>query len=271
VDAINIGTMRSRSAVRQYARDCGLQPRERAALESVADEFRGDAILDLGVGAGRTVAPLRELSRNYLGIDYSPEMVAECRQRYPGVKFELADARDLSTIPDASIGLAFFSCNGLSMVGHQDRLRILREVNRTLKPGGVFIVTTYNQNSDDESARYRFPPFEFSPNPLRLALRAARFVKSSAVGYLNWRRYQGYSVRTTEYSMINDLCHDYATMLYYISLKNQREQLAACGFEPDGDAFNHAGERIDDDTRQNDYAIIARKPAVRSRSSAVGR
>ena len=260
VDAINLRTMRSRAAVVTYAIGESLQPRELAALESVRARLRGQPILDLGVGAGRTVKPLLAVSSDYLGIDYSPEMVAHCRARYPQVRFEYGDARNLSTLAADSFGLVVFSCNGICMVAHEDRLRILREALRVMKPGGVLLFTTYNQDCDDEQGAFKFPEFEMSLNPVRFGVRAMRFTVATLVRARNWLRYRKHNVRTAEYSMINDVCHDYGTMLYYISLPNQRRQLEACGFEPGAVAFDHAGNRIEAPNRENDYSIVAFKP-----------
>ena len=252
--------MRSAGAVRTYSIDESLQPRERAALDSVAAQFRGAALLDLGVGAGRTVKPLLEISSNYIGIDYSPEMIAACQRRYPDVHFALGDARHLSMVADSTIGLAMFSCNGISMVGHEDRLKILREVYRTLRPGGACVLTTYNQDSRDHTAGFQFPEFEFSSNPARLLVRAARFALATANRTYNWCRHQRHAVRGSEYSIINDVCHDYGVMLYYISLANQRRQLETCGFLPNAIAFDHGGREITAYNLENDFAIVARKP-----------
>ena len=264
IDDINLRTMRSASAVLSYSFDETLQPRERAALDSVANEFRGEAILDLGVGAGRTVKPLLAVSHHYLGIDYSPEMIAVCQQRYPEQKFVLGDARNLSSIATSSIGLVMFSCNGISMVGHEDRLQIIRETHRVLRPGGAFVLTTYNRNCADHAAGFQFPDFELSANPARLLVRTARFVRATAQRAYNWRRHKRHTLRTATYSVINDVWHDYGVMLYYITLENQRRQLEACGFLPDAVAFDHAGQIIAGENNENDFAMVARKSAARS-------
>jgi len=65
---------------------------ERAALTLVAESCRGARILDLGVGGGRTTPYLLAISSAYTGADYADAMVQACRERYPGVRFELADA-----------------------------------------------------------------------------------------------------------------------------------------------------------------------------------
>src|SRR5688572_4908867 len=81
IDAINLVAMRNQDVVEEYALSETLLPHEQQAIDSVADEVRGQPILDIGVGAGRTVGALTQVSSDYLGIDYSAEMVAACRAR----------------------------------------------------------------------------------------------------------------------------------------------------------------------------------------------
>lgn len=70
-------------------------------------------ILDLGVGGGRTTPYLSSLSRNYVGVDYSQEMIRVCRKKFPGKRFIVLDASDLSSFEDSSFDAVVFSFNGL--------------------------------------------------------------------------------------------------------------------------------------------------------------
>lgn len=259
VDAINLRAMRSASAVTHYSRRDDLSPPEQACLDAVAAEARGRPILDIGVGGGRTVKALMSVSSDYLGVDYSEEMVAACRRRFPRARFQHADARDLSGIRSGSIFLAVFSCNGIGMVSHADRSLILRSVHRALQPGGVFIFSTHNQSSSDHSAGFQFPELEMSRNPARALWRAARFAKHTAIRVYNRRRYAKHDLRTAEYSIINDVCHDYGTMLYYITLANQRRQIEELGFAENAAAYDLDGRFITKDTTHNSISMIARK------------
>jgi hypothetical protein len=74
------------------------------------------------------------------------------------------------------------------------------------------------------------------------------------------RELQRLELRTPEYSVINDVCHDYGVMLYYIGLRQQREQLQALGFEAQARAFDLQGQEIISDTRDNSIMLVARKP-----------
>lgn len=262
VDSINMRTMTDASVVAHYARPWGLSPAEQACFARIADEARGKPILDIGVGGGRTVEALRQISNDYTGIDYSADMVAACRRRFPGVRFEHADARAMAQLADGSVFLAVFSCNGIGMVSHEDRLRILREVQRVLQPGGAFVFSTHNRNSPEYRRGFRFPALQWSAHPLRLLVRSARFARDTVTRLRNRRRFRPLEVHAEDYAVINDVCHDYGTMLYYVTLEQQCRQLVDAGFAADVEAWDLDGARIHDDTCHDSIALIARKPSA---------
>jgi SAM-dependent methyltransferase len=257
-ESVNRGTMASSRAVSGYARSRGLSPAEDAALAAIASEAKGRSILDLGVGGGRTVGPLREVSKDYLGIDYTEAMVTTCRRAYPGVRFEHGDARDLALVPSASIFLAVFSCNGIGMVGHDDRLAILREVRRVLVPGGAFLFSTHNLASDDARASFQWPEPDLAWNPARLAVRLLRFGRRTLTRVYNRRRFAPLVEHGEGYSIINDECHDYGTMLYYVDLRTQRRQLEDAGFRGPVKSWDLAGQPTDVDSKDGSITLLVR-------------
>ena len=259
-DAVNQRLMAQRRIVNGYARSAGLEAPEAAALARIAPEAKGRPILDVGVGGGRTVQPLREVSEDYLGIDYSTEMVNACRRAYPDVRFEHADARDLSRIADGAYFLAVFSCNGIGMVGHADRLAILRELRRVLMPGGALLFSTHNRASSDAAAGFQLPALQPSLNPARLAVRLARFARRTAVRLYNRRRLGKLVEHGDGYSIINDVCHDYGTMLYYIDLAAQRRQLRDAGFDDAVESWDLAGRPTDESSTDGSITLLVRTP-----------
>ncbi len=71
-------------------------------LAAIGD-LRGASILDVGCGQADFAAWLDEqgIDVDYTGIDLTPAMVDTCRQRFPGRRFELAAAHDLTALaPD---------------------------------------------------------------------------------------------------------------------------------------------------------------------------
>lgn len=262
IDQINCTEMSKLSSVEHYSRRADLSDAEQAALSSVALAATGKRILDIGVGGGRTVAALTAVSRDYLGIDNSAAMVNACRKRFADQQFAEMDARAMTALADASVHLAMFSCNGIGMVSHADRLLILREVFRVLEPGGVLLFSTHNQNSPDHSVGFQWPALELSTNPARLLVRLTRFARQTSVRWLRRRRLRSLEIRTPQYSVINDVCHDYGVMLYYISLPEQRRQLESLGYARNALAFDLAGREITLESRDSSLMLVARKPKL---------
>ncbi len=105
----------------------------------------GGAILDLGVGGGRTTPYLASLATRYVGVDNAEAMVRACRTKFPGLEFVLADAADLSAFADSSFDAVVCAFNGIDFVlPHQRRARCFAHVHRILKPGGVFVFSSHN-------------------------------------------------------------------------------------------------------------------------------
>src|SRR5690606_33505099 len=96
--------------------------------------------------------------------------------------------------------------------------------------------------------------------PLRAAVRLSRFAAQTLLRLRNRRRFRPHEVHADDYSVINDVCHHYGTMLYYVTLEKQRWQLQDAGFEPDAEAFDLDGQPVRDDTAHDSIALIARKP-----------
>lgn len=256
VDIINQRTMRS--AVLEYSSivEEDLNVQERAALGSVVEAIRGKRILDIGIGAGRTVRGLRAISADYVGVDYVQEMVEHCRSHFPDVRFERVDARSMRQFRDGEFDLVFFSCNGISMVDHEGRIAILREVRRILSRQGVFIFSTCNRNSPQYEAVFRFPELQWTGNPAKLLVRSARFLVQSMDRAVNRLRYRGHEVRTADYAIINDVCHHYRTMLYFITVEDQLRQLRSVGFDREVRVYDLAGEVVAGQTRDGTIAFV---------------
>lgn len=105
----------------------------------------GDAILDLGVGGGRTTPYLSRLASRYVGVDYAPKMVAACREKFPQLEFLVADATNLALLADGSFDSVVMAFNGIdALVPSEARRRCLAEIHRILKKNGVLIFSSHN-------------------------------------------------------------------------------------------------------------------------------
>jgi trans-aconitate 2-methyltransferase len=55
----------------------------------------GERILDLGCGTGALTAEIAARGAEVLGVDRSKEMIAQARKKFPALRFEVLDAREL--------------------------------------------------------------------------------------------------------------------------------------------------------------------------------
>jgi SAM-dependent methyltransferase len=226
---LNRKTFERYLSLRAYRKSHKLQPAEAFIFGQFRGELSGRRILDIGVGAGRTVPYLLDLSADYIGIDYSPRMVAECRKKFPEVQFEVCDARDMSRFSNGSFGFVFFSFNGIDYVEHEDRLRTLAEVRRVLSPEGLYAFSTHNR-----AYQLRGPwSLLHSPlavNPIAAPLGFARRVVTYHLGILNYYRNKRLERYEDEYALTNDGAHEFGLLTYYTHVDHQVLQLQHAGF-----------------------------------------
>jgi SAM-dependent methyltransferase len=108
----------------------------------------GIAILDLGVGGGRTTPYLSSLASRYVGADYSAEMISACRRKFPSLQFETLDAADLSVFPAFTFDAVVMAFNGIdNLIPDESRQKAWREMRRVLKPEGILIFSSHNMRS----------------------------------------------------------------------------------------------------------------------------
>ncbi|HEV2197697.1 MAG TPA: methyltransferase domain-containing protein [Candidatus Acidoferrum sp.] len=61
----------------------------------------GERVLDLGCGTGALTAEIAARGAEVLGVDRSEEMIAQARKKFPALRFEVMDARELQFKTDA--------------------------------------------------------------------------------------------------------------------------------------------------------------------------
>lgn len=123
----------------------GLWPSEAALIDSYFPD--GARVLDLGCGTGRTTIPLTEKGFDVVGIDITPEMIDHAkegaREKVLDIDYRVGDATDLD-LSDGAFEAVLFSNQGWTQIpGRENRREALEEIQRVLKPGGVFIFTTH--------------------------------------------------------------------------------------------------------------------------------
>ncbi|HMP82957.1 MAG TPA: class I SAM-dependent methyltransferase [Verrucomicrobiota bacterium] len=104
--------------------------------------IRGDHVLDLGCGAGRSTRFLADLGKLATGVDRRPEMVAEARRLDPAGSYEIVPRGNPLPMQDAAFDAVFSSWAILEEDAESEIIRILRECRRVVKTGGDVAIVT---------------------------------------------------------------------------------------------------------------------------------
>ena len=210
-----------------------LTPPERTFLAHVGTRWGSLAMLDLGVGAGRTAYTFGAICRRYHGIDYVPRMIELSRSRVgesERCRFDVGDARDLSRFSEGEFDVVLFSFNGMDNVSHDDRLRVLREVRRVLHPAGTFFFSAHSLNVF---------PFRLARPRVswRRPLRALRFRGGALRRYVRLRLANRAvdvdAARARGWELVVDDAHGFEMHVYYVEPREQLRQLRQSGFVTD--------------------------------------
>jgi SAM-dependent methyltransferase len=97
-----------------------------------------DPILDAGCGAGRLLAPLRELGHDVDGCDASPDMIDRCRRRAPDATLWVSRLHELET-PRPYATIIVCGVFGIATSREQDEQAVAR-LHDALLPGGTLIL-----------------------------------------------------------------------------------------------------------------------------------
>jgi len=205
---------------------------ELAIFELYAADIDGKHVLDLGVGAGRTSPFLARRAQRYVGLDYSHRLVSVARKRFPSLDIRHGDARDLTQFAQHSFDFVLFSFNGIDNVEHRDRMQILREIARVLRPGGLFAFSSHDLTKADASFGSRLLSSNTVRAPRQLLNPVSVF--KAVIRLLrrlrNFRRNASRQTRTTGHAMLNDEALEFALLQYYVTEEEQKRQLSEVGF-----------------------------------------
>ncbi|MBD3277575.1 MAG: methyltransferase domain-containing protein [Candidatus Aegiribacteria sp.] len=129
----------------------------------------GAAILDIGCGAGRHSIELAKSGYVVTGIDVSPTMLANAKQRAEQSNVKLVLLEDdilklsdfLNGQTDTFYGAICICESGLGSLGWQKDLAVLRVIHNCLSDGAKLILTTFNGLKKYRGERIKAKSFDF--------------------------------------------------------------------------------------------------------------
>ena len=139
------------------------------AVRVLVEPRAGERILDLGCAAGAISHYLSTFGCDTVGVDAEPRAIEKARELWPGLRFELADVRELP-FPDESFDKAVAA----DLVEHLDEATfrsMLAETHRVLRPGGTLAIYTPNPLHPIERLKER--DLILARNPTHIGLRTA--------------------------------------------------------------------------------------------------
>ena len=114
-------------------------------------------ILEAMVGSGRVIIPLLESGLRVDGVDYSPEMLASCRQRCQdrGLTVHLYEStlQELS-LPEKYEAIIIPAGSFLLIEKREDSIDALKRLYHHLQPGGRLILDLFLPDPDFECGPY---------------------------------------------------------------------------------------------------------------------
>lgn len=213
--------------VDSYTLSNNLTKPEQVVLDLLKTKPRLKALLDIGVGGGRTTKYFAEVTKKYIGIDYSENMIKSCRETFqniPNSSFAVLDARNLIIYPNDYFDFVLFSHGGLDAVENDDRIRILEEIRRVSKDRGYFFFSTANLDSMSQFCQMRGlkNPELFAKEIIRIML--IRLLNPEMWKYIKGKR------RDLEHTMFIVGHHGWNLKTYCITPQAQIKQLKEIGF-----------------------------------------
>jgi SAM-dependent methyltransferase len=175
----------AREYAERFADELWHKPLDRELLTRFADDVRGRGLVyDLGCGPGQTTVFLHKCGVEVRGLDLSPELVREARERNPGVVFEQGDMLALPILDAALAGVtAFYAIVHFSK---DDLQRAFTEMHRALQPGGRLLLAFHIGEGSIHVEEFLGRPVEvdfmfFTPTRIAADLIKAGFVVDKVV------------------------------------------------------------------------------------------
>ncbi len=244
------------------AREGFIDAGEQTLLARLDAETGGRPILDVGVGAGRTIPLLASHDGGYVAVDYLSEMVSLARELHPGVRVEQADARELAGFPPGGFGAVFFSFNGIDGIAHEDRDAVHRAALRVLAPGGLYLFSTHNlEYCAAGLAPWHPRSLDLGNGPRAMLSCAYRLPRRTR----SWRRLAPLRRRGEGWAVLVGSGYDFSVLWHHVTPAEASAEVRRAGFGTALGVFGSDGAPLapgDDSSDSPWMYVLARAPGT---------
>lgn len=155
-------------------------------------------ILELGAATGKYTEGLSRLGYAVHAVDLSSNLIEQAKSRLSKipdhkVTFEVRDARDLSHIPSESFDAVLVMGPLYHLVEKADRLHLLKECRRVLKPKGLFLSAHITRLGVFGHMMNKYPNWIHQQEEIEAILKAGFDSKTNRTG-----NFRGYFVNVEE-------------------------------------------------------------------------
>jgi len=187
----------SQKVINGYKKRNQLFPAEIVLYKIITNKQSRNAMLDLGIGAGRTTGFFASLFKQYIGIDISTGMIEVCNERFKNLintKFINADVASLPELPANNFDFVLFSLNGIDYLKNLEERKILfTNIFNLLDNNGIFAFSTHNTNAINHLYSFQLP----KRNPFKLITECIHYKKLRKIngpisGFINKEFFQLY-------------------------------------------------------------------------------
>lgn len=133
-----------------------IQPQTKLRLMLLKAAPKGGKVIDFGCGSGLW-SPMFE-DYEYTGLDQNANMISVANSRNTGLKFQQIEWNKIP-LEDSSVDVIFTSAV-LQHNKHDQKLPVLREFYRVLKPGGIYLATENTFRPDNCHVSFKGRPFD---------------------------------------------------------------------------------------------------------------
>lgn len=174
---------------------------EVGSIQNITKPTPSSNILVIGSGTGHIANELHNEELQVIGIDESPVMVKYAKNKYPSIKFKVANP--LNAMIFNSETFTHITCLNLNIYKYKNRTELIQNIYNWLQPGGYFIVHLVDKNKFDPVVPAAKPFVLINPQSV-----AKNRINSSEVIFNNFKYKSNFQIFPNDFVQFREIFKD---------------------------------------------------------------